>query len=107
MNSTEIMADLSSHTPMMQQYLKVKMQHNYALLFYRMGDFYELFFDDAHKAAKLLGITLTHRGKANGNPIPMAGVPYHLQRAIWRVWLKLAKQSPSVNRWVKLQARVL
>ncbi len=77
MNSTEIMADLSSHTPMMQQYLKVKMQHNYALLFYRMGDFYELFFDDAHKAAKLLGITLTHRGKANGNPIPMAGVPYH------------------------------
>ncbi len=77
MNSTEIMADLSPHTPMMQQYLKVKMQHNYALLFYRMGDFYELFFDDAHKAAKLLGITLTHRGKANGNPIPMAGVPYH------------------------------
>jgi len=77
MNSTEIMADLSTHTPMMQQYLKVKMQHNYALLFYRMGDFYELFFDDAHKAAKLLGITLTHRGKANGNPIPMAGVPYH------------------------------
>lgn len=77
MNSTEIMADLSSHTPMMQQYLKVKMQHNYALLFYRMGDFYELFFDDAHKAAKLLGITLTHRGKANDNPIPMAGVPYH------------------------------
>lgn len=77
MNSTEIMANLSPHTPMMQQYLKVKMQHNYALLFYRMGDFYELFFDDAHKAAKLLGITLTHRGKANGNPIPMAGVPYH------------------------------
>ena len=77
MNSTEIMADLSTHTPMMQQYLKVKMQHNHALLFYRMGDFYELFFDDAHKAAKLLGITLTHRGKANGNPIPMAGVPYH------------------------------
>ncbi len=77
MNSTEIMADLSTHTPMMQQYLKVKMQHNHALLFYRMGDFYELFFDDAHKATKLLGITLTHRGKANGNPIPMAGVPYH------------------------------
>ena len=46
-------------------------------MFYRMGDFYELFFDDAHKAAKLLGITLTHRGKANGEPIPMAGVPYH------------------------------
>lgn len=62
---------------MMQQYLKVKMQHPHSLMFYRMGDFYELFFDDAHKAAKLLGITLTHRGKANGQPIPMAGVPYH------------------------------
>ena len=70
-------ADLSGYTPMMQQYLKVKMQHAHALLFYRMGDFYELFFDDAHQAAKLLGITLTHRGKANGEPIPMAGVPYH------------------------------
>ncbi|MBJ9952245.1 MULTISPECIES: DNA mismatch repair protein MutS [unclassified Acinetobacter] len=77
MNNTEITADLSSHTPMMQQYLKVKMQHPHSLMFYRMGDFYELFFDDAKKAAKLLGITLTHRGKANGEPIPMAGVPYH------------------------------
>ncbi|OCZ07001.1 hypothetical protein BFR95_13155 [Acinetobacter pittii] len=53
------------------------MQHPHSLMFYRMGDFYELFFEDAHKAAKLLGITLTHRGKANGEPIPMAGVPYH------------------------------
>lgn len=77
MNSAETMVDLSSHTPMMQQYLKIKMQHPLSLMFYRMGDFYELFFDDAHKAAKILGITLTHRGKANGNPIPMAGVPYH------------------------------
>ncbi|WP_089606510.1 DNA mismatch repair protein MutS [Acinetobacter piscicola] len=77
MNNTEIMADLSSHTPMMQQYLKIKMQHPHALMFYRMGDFYELFFNDAKKAAKLLGITLTHRGKASGEPIPMAGVPYH------------------------------
>ncbi len=77
MNSDTVMADLSSHTPMMQQYLKVKMEYSHALLFYRMGDFYELFFEDAHLAAKLLGITLTHRGKANGQPIPMAGVPYH------------------------------
>ncbi|EXB26284.1 DNA mismatch repair protein MutS [Acinetobacter baumannii 1437282] len=77
MNSAEIMADLSSHTPMMQQYLKVKTDYQHALLFYRMGDFYELFFEDAHLAAKLLGITLTHRGKASGQPIPMAGVPYH------------------------------
>lgn len=68
---------LETHTPMMQQYLKVKAQYPHALLFYRMGDFYELFFDDAYQAVKLLGITLTHRGKSNGNPIPMAGVPYH------------------------------
>ena len=77
MNSDTAMADLSSLTPMMQQYFKVKMEYPHALLFYRMGDFYELFFDDAHQAAKFLGITLTHRGKANGQPIPMAGVPYH------------------------------
>ncbi|WP_258170001.1 DNA mismatch repair protein MutS [Acinetobacter sp. S4397-1] len=62
---------------MMQQYMSVKMQHPHSLMFYRMGDFYELFFEDAHKAAKILGITLTHRGKANGQPIPMAGVPFH------------------------------
>lgn len=77
MKDNNSIADLSNHTPMMQQYLKVKMEHQHALLFYRMGDFYELFFDDARKAAKLLGITLTHRGKTNGEPIPMAGVPYH------------------------------
>lgn len=77
MTSSELMADLSSLTPMMQQYMGVKMQHPHSLMFYRMGDFYELFFEDAHKAAKILGITLTHRGKANGEPIPMAGVPYH------------------------------
>jgi DNA mismatch repair protein MutS len=69
--------DIASHTPMMQQYLKMKHEHAHALLFYRMGDFYELFFQDAHRAAKLLGITLTHRGKSGGEPIPMAGVPYH------------------------------
>ncbi|PJI34113.1 DNA mismatch repair protein MutS [Acinetobacter pseudolwoffii] len=77
MTSSEIMADLSTLTPMMQQYMSVKVQHPHSLMFYRMGDFYELFFEDAHKAAKILGITLTHRGKANGQPIPMAGVPYH------------------------------
>ena len=70
-------ADPSQHTPMMQQYLKTKAEHRKELLFYRMGDFYELFFDDAKKAAKLLDITLTARGKANGESIPMAGVPYH------------------------------
>lgn len=77
MTSSELMTDLSTLTPMMQQYMSVKMQHPHSLMFYRMGDFYELFFEDAHKAAKILGITLTHRGKANDQPIPMAGVPFH------------------------------
>lgn len=67
----------SNHTPMMQQYLKIKRQHEGMLLFYRMGDFYELFYDDAKKAAELLDITLTARGKSGGQPIPMAGVPFH------------------------------
>lgn len=68
---------LSQHTPMMQQFLATKAEHPNELLFYRMGDFYELFFDDAKKAAKLLDITLTARGKSNGEAIPMAGIPYH------------------------------
>ncbi|TDJ24400.1 MAG: DNA mismatch repair protein MutS [Gammaproteobacteria bacterium] len=67
----------SSHTPMMQQYLSIKAHHPETLLFYRMGDFYELFFDDAKKAADLLDITLTARGQSAGEPIPMCGVPYH------------------------------
>ncbi|MDP3088653.1 MAG: DNA mismatch repair protein MutS [Methylotenera sp.] len=66
-----------NHTPMMRQYLGLKAQHPDMLLFYRMGDFYELFFEDAEKASRLLGITLTHRGSSNGQPIKMAGVPYH------------------------------
>ena len=69
--------DLSQHTPMMQQYLRIKGQHTNEMVFYRMGDFYELFYDDAKKAAALLDITLTARGHSNGNPIPMAGIPYH------------------------------
>ena len=70
-------ADLSHHTPMMQQYLQLKAQHPDILLFYRMGDFYELFYDDAKRAAVLLDISLTKRGASAGEPIPMAGVPYH------------------------------
>jgi len=62
---------------MMQQYLRIKAENPEYLLFYRMGDFYELFFDDAHRAAELLDITLTARGSSGGEPIPMAGVPYH------------------------------
>jgi DNA mismatch repair protein MutS len=62
---------------MMQQYLRIKAQHPQELVFYRMGDFYELFFDDAKKAAEILDVTLTARGKSNGEPIPMAGIPFH------------------------------
>ena len=61
----------------MAQYLSIKARHEDAMLFFRMGDFYELFFDDAVQASKVLGITLTSRGEYEGKPIPMAGVPYH------------------------------
>jgi len=69
--------DKSKLTPMMQQYMGIKDNHPTMLVFYRMGDFYELFFDDAEKAARLLGITLTARGAASGSPIKMCGVPFH------------------------------
>lgn len=65
------------HTPVMQQYMRIKAEHPDILLFYRMGDFYELFYEDAEKAARLLDITLTARGKNGDNPVPMAGLPYH------------------------------
>jgi len=78
---------------MMQQYLRIKAQHPEILLFYRMGDFYEMFFDDAHKAANLLDITLTARGRANGEPIPMAGIPYH---AADNYLAKLVRQGQSI-----------
>ncbi|MGB6487089.1 MAG: DNA mismatch repair protein MutS [Steroidobacteraceae bacterium] len=68
---------IQTHTPSMQQYLRIKSRHPDVLLFYRMGDFYELFFDDARRAAALLDITLTTRGQSAGQPIPMAGVPFH------------------------------
>ncbi|HUW53889.1 MAG TPA: DNA mismatch repair protein MutS [Rhodanobacter sp.] len=70
-------ADPAQHTPFMRQYLAAKAEHPEVLLFFRMGDFYELFYDDARKAARLLDITLTQRGQSAGAPIPMAGVPYH------------------------------
>ncbi|MGA4637196.1 DNA mismatch repair protein MutS [Pseudomonas solani] len=69
--------DLSDHTPMMQQYWRLKNQHPDQLMFYRMGDFYEIFYEDAKKAAKLLDITLTARGQSAGKSIPMAGIPFH------------------------------
>ena len=76
--SNQHLAELvPQHTPVMQQFLDFKAEHPDMLLFFRMGDFYELFYDDAKKAARLLNITLTKRGKSGGNAIPMAGVPYH------------------------------
>lgn len=84
---------LSQHTPMMQQYLRIKAENPDILLFYRMGDFYELFYEDAKRAAQLLDISLTARGKSGGNAIPMAGVPYH---AVENYLAKLVKLGESV-----------
>ena len=81
------------HTPMMRQYLAIKAEYPDMLVFYRMGDFYELFYDDAKRAASLMDITLTSRGKSGGNPIPMAGVPYH---AVEGYLAKLVRKGESV-----------
>jgi len=75
--AADIRDDLGAHTPMMQQYLRIKAEHPDTLVFYRMGDFYELFYDDARKANRLLDITLTTRGASAGAPVVMAGVPVH------------------------------
>jgi len=83
----------AKHTPVMEQYLRIKSECPQALLFYRMGDFYELFFEDAERAARLLDITLTKRGRSAGRPIPMAGVPYH---AAETYLAKLVRQGESV-----------
>jgi DNA mismatch repair protein MutS len=85
--------ETSQHTPMMQQYLRMKAEHADMLLFYRMGDFYELFYDDAERAARLLDLTLTTRGASAGKPIRMAGVPYH---AVEQYLAKLVKLGESV-----------
>src|SRR5438874_6929542 len=87
MNSTE------GHTPMMQQYLRIKGEHPDILVFYRMGDFYELFYDDADKASRLLDITLTSRGASGGAPVKMAGVPVH---SVEQYLAKLVRMGQSV-----------
>ena len=84
---------LAAHTPMMQQYLQIKADFAQTLLFYRMGDFYELFYDDATRAARLLGITLTQRGQSAGQPVLMAGVPVH---AVENYLAKLIQMGESV-----------
>ena len=90
---TEQIDAVKQHTPMMQQYLRIKADFQDTLLFYRMGDFYELFFDDAVRAARLLNITLTARGQSGGKPIPMAGVPFHSAESYIA---KLLKQGLSI-----------
>ncbi|MGA7777981.1 MAG: DNA mismatch repair protein MutS [Paraburkholderia sp.] len=85
--------EVAQHTPMMQQYLRIKAEHPGTLVFYRMGDFYELFFEDAEKAARLLDLTLTQRGASAGTPIKMAGVPHH---AVEQYLAKLVKLGESV-----------
>lgn len=84
--------DFSQHTPAMQQYLKVKQDFPDTLVLFRMGDFYELFFDDAKRAGDVMGLTVTTRGKSAGSPIPMAGIPYH---ALDNYLQKLVKQGIS------------
>jgi DNA mismatch repair protein MutS len=91
-----------SHTPMMRQYLKIKSQYKNMLVLYQMGDFYELFFEDAKKASTLLGITLTARGKSQGKSIPMAGVPLH---AVDNYLAKLVKQGESVVICEQLESK--
>jgi DNA mismatch repair protein MutS len=91
---SQMKAEISAvHTPMMRQYLAIKAEYPDMLVFYRMGDFYELFYDDAKRAASLLDITLTARGKSAGDPIPMAGVPYH---AVEGYLAKLVRKGESV-----------
>ncbi|MBS1156674.1 MAG: mismatch repair protein MutS [Proteobacteria bacterium] len=92
-NKKDIATEEQKHTPMMQQYLRIKADHPDKLVFYRMGDFYELFHDDAVRAAKLLDITLTTRGQSAGIPIRMAGVPYH---AVEQYLARLVKFGESV-----------
>src|SRR5688572_30761494 len=86
-------ADFSGHTPMMQQYLRIKGEHPDILVFYRMGDFYELFYDDAEKGSRLLDLTLTSRGASAGAPVKMAGVPAH---SVEQYLAKLVKMGESV-----------
>ncbi|MFC1603214.1 DNA mismatch repair protein MutS [Pseudomonadota bacterium] len=87
------MTKAPQHTPMMQQYLRIKSEYPHMLVFYRMGDFYELFYEDAKRAAQILDITLTKRGQSAGQPIPMAGIPYHAAEGYLA---KIVKQGESV-----------
>ena len=86
-------AELSRHTPVMQQWLRLKANHADKLLFFRLGDFYELFYDDAETASRVIDLTLTSRGQSAGKPVPMAGIPYHAAEGYLA---RLVKQGISV-----------
>src|SRR5262249_37074404 len=92
-NKIAALNDAAAHTPMMQQYFRIKGEHPDILVFYRMGDFYELFYDDAEKASRLLDLTLTQRGASAGGPVKMAGVPVH---SVEQYLAKLVKLGQSV-----------
>ena len=79
------------HTPVMQQYLRIKAEYPDVLVFFRMGDFYELFYDDARRANRLLDITLTARGMSAGEPVVMAGVPVHAVESYLARLIKLGE----------------
>jgi len=92
------MTEKAEHTPMMQQFLRIKSEHPDVMLFYRMGDFYELFFEDARRASRLIDITLTSRGKSGGEPIPMAGYRYMPLTPTWPSWSPRANLLPFASR---------
>ena len=100
--------DFSAHTPMMAQYLAVKAQYPDTLLLYRMGDFYELFWGDAEKAARLLDITLTQRGQSAGQPVVMAGVPFHALESYLARLIRLGESVAIAEQvgYVKVQQEV-
>ena len=92
-------------TPLLRQYLDIKNKHKDCLIFFRLGDFYELFFEDAELSSKILGITLTKRGQVEGKDIPMCGVPYHQGDSYLIKLLKAGKRLQYVNKQ-KLQKKV-
>ena len=93
------MVKSQTETPMMKQYLEIKEQYPDAFLFYRLGDFYEMFNDDAVKGAQLLELTLTTRNKKSKNPIPMCGVPHHAVQNYIDILIDKGYKVESVNRW--------
>jgi DNA mismatch repair protein MutS len=99
---------MSDMTPMLKQYLMIKGEHPDAILFFRLGDFYEMFFDDAKAASRILGITLTSRGSYNGQKVPMCGVPHHSSRSYiakliengWKVAICEQTEDPKVSKGI-------